>query len=77
MFALNVSGDPGVNLLAIITSVAVLLIIKGQFGRVYTSTFIDMIEMACYINLGVFSTIKLKFEDMKSSVLLLTYRELS
>ena len=65
MFALNVSGDPGVNLLAIITSVTGLLIIKGLFGRVYKSTFVDMIEMACYINLGVFSTIKLKFEDMK------------
>ena len=65
VFALNVSGDPGVNLLAIITSVIGLLIIKGLFGQVYKSTFVDMIEMACYINLGVFSTIKLKFEDMK------------
>ena len=65
MFALNVSGDPGVNLLAIITSVVGLFMIKGQFGRVYQSVFVDVIEMACYANLGVLSTIKLKFEDTR------------
>ena len=48
VFALNVSGDPGVNLLAITMSVVSLFVIKGQFGRVYKSPFIDMIEMACY-----------------------------
>ena len=65
VFALNVSGDPGVNLLAIITSVVGLFIIKGQFGRVYQSVFVDVIEVACYANLGVLSTIKLKFEDTR------------
>ena len=65
MFALNVSGDPGVNLLAVITSVVGLFMIKGQFGRVYQSVFVDVIEMVCYANLGVLSTIKLKFEDTR------------
>ena len=65
VFALNVSGDPGVNLLAIITSVVGLFMIKGQFGRVYQSVFVDVIEMACYANLGVLSITKLKFEDTR------------
>ena len=65
VFALNVSGDPGVNLLAVITSVVGLFIIKGQFGRVYQSVFVDVIEVACYVNLSVLSTIKLKFEDTR------------
>ena len=65
VFALNVSGDPGVNLLAVIISVVGLLMIKGKIGQVYKSAFVDLIEMACYTNLGVLSTIKLKFEDMK------------
>ena len=45
VFALNVSGDPGVNLLAIITSVVGLFMVKGQFGRVYQSAFVDAIEI--------------------------------
>ena len=63
IFALNVSGDPGVDLLAIVTSMVGLFMIKGQIGRVYKSAFVDVIEMACYTNLGVLSTIKLTFED--------------
>ena len=65
VFALNVSEDPGVNLLAINISVVILLLIKGQFGRVYKSTFVDMTEMACYTNLCVFSAIRLKFGEEK------------
>ncbi len=65
MFALNVSGDPGVNLLAITMSVVGLFTIKGKFGQVYQSDFVDIIEMACYANLGVLSAIKLKFDDTK------------
>ena len=62
VFALNVSGDPGVNLLAITTSVVSLLLLKGQFSRVYKSTFVDMTEIVCYANLFVFSIVRLKFE---------------
>ena len=63
VFALNVSGDPGVNLLVIIISVVSLLLVKGQFGRVYKSNFVDMTEMTCYTHLCVFSAIRLKFGD--------------
>ena len=65
MFALNVSGDPGVNLLAINVSVFSLFLLKAQFGQIYKKKFVDVIEMACYANLGIFSTIKLKFGDGK------------
>ena len=65
MFALNVSGDPGVDLLAIIISIVILLVIKGQFCRVYKLIFIDIIETACYINLCVFSAVRLKFGNDK------------
>lgn len=61
MFALNVSGDPGVNLLAITITVVCLLLLKGQYGRVYKVTFIDVIEMVSYANLFVFSAVRLKF----------------
>ena len=60
VFALNVSGDPGVNLPAVTTTVACLLVLKGQFGRVYKVTFIDMTEMVSYTNLFVFSAVRLK-----------------
>ena len=65
MFALTVSGDPGVNLLAITTAVVCLLLLKGQFGRVYKMAFIDVIEMVCYANLFVFSAVRLKFRTDK------------
>ena len=61
VFALNVSGDPGVNLLAITTTVVCLLLLKGQFGRVYKMALIDATEMICYANLFVFSAVRLKF----------------
>ena len=61
VFALNVSGDPGVNLLAITTTVVCLLLLKGQFGRVYKMAFIDIVEMVSYGNLFVFSAVRLKF----------------
>jgi hypothetical protein len=62
VFALNVSGDPGVNLLAITTSVVGILLLKGQFSRVYKSTFTDMTEIVCFANLFVFSVVRLKFK---------------
>ena len=65
VFALNVSGDPGVNLLAITVSVVSLLLIKGHFGRVYKSSFVDVIEIAYYTNLCAFSAIRLKFGNDK------------
>ena len=65
LFALNVSGDPGVNLMAINASAISLLLLKAHFGKIYKKKFVDIMEMACYANLGIFSTIKLKFGDGK------------
>ena len=65
VFALNVSDDPGVNLLAINVASFSLLLFKAKFGQIYKKSFVDVIEMACYASLGIFSTIKLKFEDGK------------
>ena len=66
MFALNVSGDPGVNLLAIMLSMIILLVIKGQVGHLYKSIFIDAIETACYANLCILSAARLKFGNGKT-----------
>ena len=63
VFALNVSGNPKVNLVAIIITIVSLLLIKGQFGRVYKSVFVDVIETISYANLCLFSTIRLTFES--------------
>ena len=63
VFALNVSGNPRVNLVAITICVVSLLLIKGQFGRVYKSAFVDVIETIGYANLCLFSTIRLTFES--------------
>ena len=66
VFALNVSGDPGVNLLAINISVISLLILKAYLGQIYEKSFIDLTEISCYANLGIFSTVKLNFQDGKT-----------
>ena len=63
VFALNVSGDPGVNLMAVNISAISLLLFKAHFGKIYKKNFVDMMEMACYANLGIFSTIRLQFDD--------------
>ena len=62
-FALNVLGDPGVNLLAINITAISLLLLKAYLGQIYEKSFVDLTEMACYANLGILSTIKLKFQD--------------
>ena len=57
VFALNVSGDPGVNLLAITIAVISILSIKGYIGKIYKMNLIDKMEMVCYANIGVFSAV--------------------
>ena len=44
VFALNVSGDPGVNLLATIVLTGGILFLKGHFGRIYKTNTVHMIE---------------------------------
>ena len=36
-----------------------LLFLKGEFGRIYKTNTVDMIEMTCYLSIGVFSAIQL------------------
>ena len=64
-FALNVSGDPKINLLAVILTLTVLLLIKGTTGRVYKNPFVDNLEMICFANVAVLSVIKFKLEGGK------------
>ena len=59
VFALNVSGDPGVNLLTVIVLIVSILFLKGRFGKVYKTNAVDTIEMACYLNIGIFSATQL------------------
>ena len=63
IFALNLSGDPGVNLLAIIVITSSIIILKGYFGQLYKNWMIDIIELVSYFNLillsaAVFFTLK-------------------
>ena len=55
VFALNLSSDPGVNLLAIIVVTSSILVLKGYFGQVYKNWMIDMMELVSYFNLILFS----------------------
>ena len=55
MFALNVSGDPGLNLLVIILITGGLIFLKGFFGRIYKNWVVEIVEMICYLNIALFS----------------------
>ena len=58
-FALNVLGDPGVNLFAVIVFIACIFFLKGCYGEIYKKSAVDKIEMICYLNLGIFSATQL------------------
>jgi hypothetical protein len=57
--SLNRTGDPSINLLVIIVITSGLLFLKGQFGQVYRNWKIDLIEMVCYVNILLFSAVRL------------------
>ena len=59
VFALNVSGDPGVNLLAITVTVGAIMFLKASVGKIYQNHVIDWIEMTCYSNATLFSAVQL------------------
>ena len=59
VFALNVSGDPDVNLLAIAVIVSALLFLRAFVGKIYRNKIIDTIEMTCYFNAVLFSAVEL------------------
>ena len=59
VFALNVSNDPGVNLLAIVVLVGAVFFLKAHVGRLYKSSIVDRIEIMCYSSAVLFSSIQL------------------
>ena len=68
---LNVSNDPSVNFLAIAMSMLFLLLMllrayRGVTGQLYRKMAIDLIELVCYMNIIMFTTIKLYALSSKS-----------
>ena len=59
VFTLNALNDPGVNLLAIAVLVGAVLFLRAHVGKIYQSNVIDRIEMMCYSNAILFSSVQL------------------
>ena len=74
VFALNTSGDPGVNLIAIIAMTSGLVfLLKGQFGRIYKNWMIDLLETTCYLNIILLSAATLFLFESKRDQTLITF----
>ena len=74
VFALNTSGDPGVNLIAIIaTTGGLVFLLKGQFGRIYKNWTIDLLETACYLNVLLLSAATLFLYESKHDHTVVTF----
>ena len=58
IFSLNVSSDPGINLLAITVIVSALIFWRAHIGRLYKRKVVDWIEMTCYLNIALYSAIQ-------------------
>ena len=63
VFALNVNGDPDVNLVAIILTIGGLLLIKGLLIKVYKKWPIDVIESIMYFNILGFAALTSYFNE--------------
>ena len=59
VFALNVSSDPSVNLLAITVLSGSIMFLRGRVGRIYHNNVNDWIETMCYSNAALFSAVQL------------------
>ena len=55
VFALNKSGDPRVNLVAISVISCCLMFLKGLIARVYKRWIVEAISMTCYLNMALLS----------------------
>ena len=58
VFSLNVSGDPGINLMAITVVVVALITLRAHTGRLYKKKAVDWVEIICYLNVGLFGVIQ-------------------
>ena len=57
--AVNVSGNSSINLLVTGIMVSFLLFLKGFFGNIYRNRLLGSLEVACYLNIVLFSFIGL------------------
>lgn len=75
VFTLNTSNDPGVNLLAIAVIIGTVLFLRARVGRIYRSNVVDWIEMICYLNILMFSSVQLYLlkTGSKEAITLATY----
>lgn len=55
IFALNKSGDPRVNLVAISVVSCCLMFLKGLVARVYKHWIVEAFSMTCYLNMALLS----------------------
>ena len=55
VFALNLSGDPSVSLLATLVIGSGLLFFKGVINRLYKNWIVDKLEIASYLSVVLFS----------------------
>ena len=53
--ALNVSGDPSINLFVVGVVISFLLFLKGHFGNIYRNWLLGSLEIASYLNIVLFS----------------------
>ena len=75
VFATNTSGDPGVNLVAILTVVFGLIFLLWNAGRVYKRCFVHMNESFSLLNLGCLASLTLFYKTSNSSAT--SYRNVS
>ena len=67
VFATNTSGDPGVNLVAILTVVLGLFFFLWNVGRVYKRCFVHINESFSLLNLGCLAALTFFYKTSNSS----------
>ena len=55
MFSTNTSGDPAINLLAIIIGIICLFVYLAIFGGIYKIWLLNILEYSFLLNLGILS----------------------
>ena len=72
-FALNISGDPGINLLIIVSIMSCILCLKGYHGQIYKKWTTDTIDLLCYLNLTMCSAAMLYATEAGKQKTLIVY----
>ena len=72
--AINISGDPRVSLVTIISVVTTLQLIKGTFAKnLYKAIAVDIVETIMFFNLVIFSTATLYTFDTTENQIAIAY----